>query len=62
MKIKKKATTVIGFIVGLYFIATCVQMLYNLKTFERDKINIAYEFGKAAKEVGSAIISGWSEN
>jgi hypothetical protein len=56
---KRKSTTVLGFIVMIFFFATCAKMLYNLENYPRDNVNLAYEFGLAAKQIVTGFWSGW---
>jgi hypothetical protein len=61
MKTKRKATTVVGFMFMILFFATLAKMLYNLEhyPYPQEEANLAYEFGKALKEILSSFWNGW---
>ena len=59
---RRRATSILSFVVGLFFIASSIKMIHNLETYPRDEVNLAYEFGKAAKEVAISFVSGWKDN
>ena len=56
---KQMVGSVLGFVFMVFLIATAFKMVHNLETEPRDGINLAYEFGKAAKEIFVGLISGW---